>query len=208
MVSSSRATIGAAASIANALFLTFVLVTSVRLTGFFAPASATGAEWGASPLFLAEQTVRLLLSAAALVGVYELDARINGAAPRVMRVATEIGVIAAALLFTASALAFRLAVPGEAPLAPAQAKLVLWIANALGVGALPGFGLWALLSAWFGLQAGQLPRWGALAGLALGPLGVAALVIPAAATGFAAVAVVWWAAVGATLARPGAPTST
>ena len=148
---------------------------------------------------MAEQAVRLLLAGAALVGVYELDAHLNPHGRRLMRIATEMGVISSALLFAAGALGFRLV--WGAPLAPQAAAAVTWLVQALALGALPGFGVWALLAGATGARAGVLPPWGGAAAGALPILGLAAFLTPQLEPLFAAAAAAWWASVTLALAR-------
>jgi hypothetical protein len=146
--------------------------------------------------------VRLTAAVTTLLTVYELDFRLAPARPRTMRLGTEIGVIAAALLFTAGALGFRLALPGAPALPPAEQAVVVWLEIALGVAVLPGFGLWAGMAAWSGLRAGTLPRWTAFAGLGMGLVGTVAFILPELSKLYAALAVVWFGGVALTLARP------
>jgi hypothetical protein len=193
-----RPTLGAAAALANVLVFATAALAALRL----GPAGDAGeslrlvaAEGGG--LLLAAEAVRLAAAAAALVAVYEFDARLNAAPRRVMRIATESGVVAAALLFVAGAISFRmLAHPAPVP----SEGTLRWLADTMALGSLPGFGAWALLAGWAGGRAGVLPRWAAGLGAAMALAGVAAFVRPAFAPAFAVLALVWWASVAWTLA--------
>ena len=193
-----RPAAGAAAAAFNLLAVAAAVAAGLPIGGAFAAAGtpAGGVGW------LAAEAIRLACSVALLIAVYELDFRLAPARPRTMRLGTEIGVIAAALLWTAGALGFRLALPGAPPLPGPQQGVVVWLEIALGLAVLPGVGLWAALAGWSGIAAGTLPRWAGAAGLALGAVGAVAFILPGLDLLYAGLAVVWFAGLGLTLAEP------
>ena len=194
-----RPTFGTAAALANVLVFATAAFAALRLGPAVEPSESLKliTAPGGPGMLLAAEVVRLAAAAAALVAVYEFDAKLHAAPRRPMRIATESGVVAAALLFVAGAISFRmLAGP-----APSESQVTLrWLADTMALGSLPGFGAWAMLAGWAGAREGLLPRWAAVAGAALALAGVAAFVKPAFAPAFAVLALVWWAIVAWTLA--------
>jgi hypothetical protein len=194
-----RPTFGTAAALANVLVFATAAFAALRLGPAVEPAETLKliTAPGGGAMLLAAEAVRLAVAAAALVAVYEFDGKLHAAPRRLMRIATESGVVAAALLFVAGAISFRML----ADPAPSGSEVTLrWLADTMALGSLPGFGAWAMLAGWAGAREGLLPRWAALLGAALAIAGAAAFVQPALAPAFAVLALVWWATVAWTLA--------
>ena len=186
---------------ALALFNATVLGVTLACTG-------RGAAELVAPQALGEpaaavELARMLISAATLAAIYEFDARTAQAAPRVMRIATEVGVISAALMFASAVLAFQL-VASPTPLEVDRAT-VIWLARALGLAAMPGLGVWALVAATVGFRSGRLPMWVGFAGAEMAATGALAFVLPQLTVVFVAVLFAFWVGVSQFFARADRP---
>ena len=165
-------------------------------------ATLASGGWGAAALItpagepeLTVETARLLVASATLAAIYEFDARVNASAPRVMRIATEIGVISTALLFTSAAIAFQAALAPRAAI-NADMDTVSWLARALGLGAMPGLGTWALVAAAVGWREQRLPLWVGFAGAEMALVGAAAFVAPQLTIVFVVLLFAFWVGLG------------